>query len=56
MNTITQFDVDLQLNQELKSMIIHGEHGLILVKEFINGITINKFIHITEIAGKKYET
>lgn len=37
-------------------MIIHGEHGLVLSKEFVNGLTINKFIHVTEVAGKKYET
>ena len=43
MNTITQYDIDLQLNQNLKSMIIHGEHGLVLIKEFVNGLTINKF-------------
>lgn len=56
MNTITQYDIDLQLNQNLKSMIIHGKHGLVLIKEFVNGLTINKFIHVTEVAGKKYET
>ena len=52
MNNITQYDMNLQLNQNLKSMIIHGEHGLVLIKEFVNGLTINKFIHVTEVAGK----